>query len=1136
MYRNIAELLEKEVGKERLHEAALHYIESPPDDCSVQRALTAITGFKAVFAHENALRCFEYVFKYKNKLTAKEILQSMIATCDSMFALGEARQAIRLINSALRSHSGVDPELKARLYLCLATAYRYSGDWLLQEQSCQAGLRTLRASPGAGRFEETMLWTELAFSAVLRSRVRNALHCLDRAMEVCPDGTSSALSGKIQYLHAILYCAGGELKKSIGASERAIAVLGHSDDHMQKCYALSMLGLVHMKRGRLTTALRLHLRAAAMGKKSGNVVQRGWTGGKLAECICRTGQVRKAFTAIAYSAAAAKESNNTAIRRACDTTEAEINLFACNYRETRRILKTLQGGEKQDILDFTAGRAGYVSANLNFRLGDFESALDDIRKICENKTSGDQYYEYDLAEALRERILFERDNDTGSLERLRILESRVAQKSLLFQRCIIMLHICEVSIRMKKTDEAEACARNMLRLAKGMRSASMQCRAYLMLGISRSPLQRAFFSDAHAVMDAGDADKAIYSLNACLNLAEAACSLECQWKALAELSFIYRIRKNYELCFHCAQKAHETLVKLEEQTPSDMMDSFHKAFGRGRIKQELAYLIETEQSFYRNTHAVKWSKNANGGILLQMTELVNSVREIPLLLDGLLALALPKIAVRRGMIFLLDEITGKLELAGQRGDKNDNMIFEGNVHRAILESVCREGKPLISSDAGSDPRITKIVFKELPGKLLCAPLKAFGRTIGVFYADSYKPVENISESEIDLAEAFCGLTALAVDNILAHRKLTDASAKPDLTETPDLFPEIIGASPAARLLKDHIRRAADSPLDVLITGESGSGKELVARAIRNGGVGRNGKFIPVDGGTFSDGIAETELFGCRKGAFTGATEDRAGLFEAASGGVLFLDEISNMPLHMQAKLLRVLQEREIRRIGETFPRKIELRVVAATNRNLVEDIKNGRFRNDLFHRLKGMEIYIPPLSERAEDIPLLAGHFLQGISDQGKGEIRRFSPEAMKLLQRYSYPGNIRELKNIVESAYYSSSGNVIEAGALPLEVRVLNVTKTVYDSVSAAENLYRRILAGEGDFDDLVKKPYLDRCFDASVVRGVIRLALSDSSGIYKDAFTRLRIPKKRYSAMMQFLKRRGCYLDFLPFRRDCE
>jgi len=321
-------------------------------------------------------------------------------------------------------------------------------------------------------------------------------------------------------------------------------------------------------------------------------------------------------------------------------------------------------------------------------------------------------------------------------------------------------------------------------------------------------------------------------------------------------------------------------------------------------------------------------------------------------------------------------------------------------------------------------------------------------------------------------------------------------------------------------------------LDVLITGESGTGKELVARAIHRTGRRASGRFFPVDCGSLSDSLAEAELFGYRKGAFTGATENRQGLLEAAQKGVVFLDEISNLPFRLQAKLLRVLQEREIRRLGETVQRKIDVQVIAATNKDLADEIKKGRFRRDLYYRLKMIEIRVPPLRERLEDVPLLIEWFSEKTAGLEDGRRKKFASEALEMLNGYSYPGNVRELKNIVASSYYSAAGLAINIADMPPEVR----DEAAEESTShreAADHLYSKIIEGRGDFDSLVKRPFLRRQFGVSVVRGVIQRALKNTRGIYRDAFVLLRIPEKRYSVTMQFLKRNRCYSDFRPFRR---
>jgi Nif-specific regulatory protein len=211
--------------------------------------------------------------------------------------------------------------------------------------------------------------------------------------------------------------------------------------------------------------------------------------------------------------------------------------------------------------------------------------------------------------------------------------------------------------------------------------------------------------------------------------------------------------------------------------------------------------------------------------------------------------------------------------------------------------------------------------------------------------------------------------------------------------------------------------AAAAPIAVLIEGETGTGKELVARAIHAASPRRDRLFVAVNCAALSEGVLESELFGHRRGAFTGAVEDRKGLFEVATGGTLFLDEISETTAGVQAKLLRVLQEGEIRPVGETRPRTVDVRVVVATNRELGDEVKAGRFREDLYYRLRVFPIRVPPLRERTDDIPALARHFLQKLAAQLKRPVLEPTDDALALLARYPFPGNVRELANELERA-----------------------------------------------------------------------------------------------------------------------
>jgi two-component system response regulator HydG len=247
---------------------------------------------------------------------------------------------------------------------------------------------------------------------------------------------------------------------------------------------------------------------------------------------------------------------------------------------------------------------------------------------------------------------------------------------------------------------------------------------------------------------------------------------------------------------------------------------------------------------------------------------------------------------------------------------------------------------------------------------------------------------------------------------------------------------IVGQSKELTAILETVRRVAPSESTVLVSGETGTGKELVAKAIHTLSRRAQKPFVSVNCAAFPEHLLESELFGHVKGAFTGATTSRKGLIEEANGGTFFLDEVGTMPLNVQAKLLRVLEDRTIRRIGENKTVTVDCRLVAATNQNLPATIANREFREDLYYRLNVVSIHLPPLRARRSDIPLLAEHFLQKYCERDGKDIQGLSPEAMRLLLAYQYPGNVRELKHIIEQAVAMSIGSLITADMLPPQVR----------------------------------------------------------------------------------------------------
>ncbi len=362
--------------------------------------------------------------------------------------------------------------------------------------------------------------------------------------------------------------------------------------------------------------------------------------------------------------------------------------------------------------------------------------------------------------------------------------------------------------------------------------------------------------------------------------------------------------------------------------------------------------------------------------------------------------------------------------------------------------VFRSGKPWVGNigelqRSGFDHRIATAQGVET---LCMLPLARCDRVLGVLCLIRLEK-NAFTPQDIEFLSQIAGQVAIAIDNAFAYRQITELKDKltqeklylEDELRTEMNFEEIIGNSPVLRRVLRQVEAVAPTNSTVLIQGETGSGKELIARAVHNLSQRRNHPFIKLNCAAIPTGLLESELFGHEKGAFTGAIAQRIGRFELASQGTIFLDEISEIPLDLQPKLLRVLQEREFERLGSSHTLHTDARLIAATNRNLHAMVEEHRFRSDLFYRLNVFPIFVPPLRERKEDIPFLVSHFAQHFARNISREIDSISSETMNALVRYLWPGNIRELQNVIERAVILTKGRELKVSLADLKVKNLD-------------------------------------------------------------------------------------------------
>ena len=351
--------------------------------------------------------------------------------------------------------------------------------------------------------------------------------------------------------------------------------------------------------------------------------------------------------------------------------------------------------------------------------------------------------------------------------------------------------------------------------------------------------------------------------------------------------------------------------------------------------------------------------------------------------------------------------------------KCDLTSADGQISDSIVRQVIATGRPIIVSDALADTTFgqSESVIAMKLSSVMCAPLVSQGEVIGALYVGNDKVKSLFERAQLELLSIFASQASLILQNAMLLHALREDKAKLQAELKDKNFGDIIGACPSMLEVFRKLQKVASTDISVLITGETGTGKELIAKEIHRRSPRAEGPFVVINCGAIPENLIESELFGHVKGAFTGAVVSRPGKFQVADKGTLFLDEIGELPLNLQVKLLRALQERVVYRVGDSKPEKVDIRVVAATNRTLEDEIRAGRFREDLFYRLNVVNIWLPPLRDRGDDVLIIAKALLGKYADEFGKEVKGFSPAALAAVRKYAWPGNIRQLENRIKKA-----------------------------------------------------------------------------------------------------------------------
>ena len=443
--------------------------------------------------------------------------------------------------------------------------------------------------------------------------------------------------------------------------------------------------------------------------------------------------------------------------------------------------------------------------------------------------------------------------------------------------------------------------------------------------------------------------------------------------------------------------------------------------------------------------------------LVRFSERLLAAGDVPRLLDQLIDALLEVTHADKGFLILFED--GEMTVRAARNVARETI--EGALERvsdSIIQRVVETRHALVVADALHDAQwsgSSSVVNLKLCS-VMCAPLMQKGDPFGVIYLGNDNVVSLFDEKSLDVLTVFASQASLLVQNALLLDSLRRENVALKEAVSSKQYGDLIGAGASMREVYRRIDKVSGTDISVLVSGETGTGKEIVAREIHRRSSRAAGPFVAVNCGAIPESLLESELFGHVKGAFTGAIATRAGKFQAAHGGTLFLDEVGEMPASLQVKLLRALQERAVTRVGDTRPEPVDIRVIAATNKVLEDEIRRGTFREDLYYRLNVVSVPLPPLRERGEDVVVIARWFLQRYAKEFGSRVRGFTPSALVAMRKYAWPGNIRELENRVKKAVVLADRALISAEDLDLRPDVL---EPVLPLAQAKEEFQKRYI-----------------------------------------------------------------------------
>lgn len=926
----------------------------------------------------------------------------------------------------------------------------------------------------ATRDSSTRIYRKIGVVYRDQQKFDKALDYFQKGFEISTKDASQKvlLLSDIGWIHMCL----GDFKKSLSHSQKAIKMAEEHDDQFGLSYAHSTLGAAYLHRGDYDTASKYYKEALGIARRMHNENLVSSASYNLGQILWKTGKPREARELYKKSLKIAeKERNSSRIALYHNALgilaqeQGDFDNARKHYTSALTIFKRMGDKRRTAAIHVNLGVVHEEKGDLNAAIRNYDIALSISRQLKDN--------------ALTARIYNNLGNlykETGNLtkaiknlkEALKIIKRSSNRKDLAFT----LHNIGTVHMLQGKMEEALRFLRQSYRFhreqesKKGMAEVCPTLAEYYLLAGNISTAEgyclkgiklceeindRLHLGITQRVLGTvysrkGEIDKALSSYALSTETLEGLkAEYECGKTFLVAGEEIFSIRKKIGKKFWREGLLDQTVAGLKRAE-----QIFKSLNAKADLKRVNSLISKLEKYSPLLLEPIP-GQDKRLKALYRTSQIVNSTMEIDKLLERILDLVIEIMGAERGFILLRE---GKeLNPKTARNMDKQSIADMSDFSRTIVENVEKKGELIITANAQAEPRFKdrRSVAKFKLLSIMCVPFRIKDRIVGAIYIDDRRRKDAFTSEDLEFLQAFCDQAAIALENARLMGELKTANKLLEL-ENIDMkdqithlrtaveerysFGNLIGKSKPMQKVYNDLEKIIKYDSPVIIEGETGTGKEIVANIIHYNGPRKDRNFIVVNSSAIPEDLLESELFGHVEGAFTGATQDKQGLFEIADGGTIFFDEIAELDQNLQVKLLRVLQDGELRRVGATKSRKVNVRVMVATNRDLQRQVKRGKFRRDLYYRLNVMSIKLPPLRKRKEDIPLLTAYILRKFRKKLNKDVTGFTPEALYTLQNYHWPGNVRELENVIERAIVMAEDKKITEKDLP---KPLTLTKS---------------------------------------------------------------------------------------------